>query len=220
MVVVEITSARDGQFTLAHFYAHVVEKRAQALPLRGGFAHRLHQREKSVRRSRLFLLRFSSARFAILPPAFCLLISYRTTDDSHCSHLLAASCENLAGEEGFEPPLSVLETDGLPLNLTPYNVETSTRRPTLELDLIGCKLEPDQDRWRRRLPPASFSSGLLNFLMAGVLPARIAELRGLQPLGMLAAVLRRRVIPVLTIVALQCDDFSHGRCTGALGVHR
>jgi hypothetical protein len=26
---------------------------------------------------------------------------------------------NLAGEEGFEPPLSVLETDGLPLNLLP-----------------------------------------------------------------------------------------------------
>ena len=59
-----------------------------------------------------------------------------------------------------------------------------------------------------------FDSGLLHFFVAGVLPARIAELRGLQPLGMLAAVLRRRVIPVLTIVALQCDDFSHGvyRC--------
>ena len=27
--------------------------------------------------------------------------------------------QELAGEEGFEPPLSVLETDGLPLNLLP-----------------------------------------------------------------------------------------------------
>ena len=26
----------------------------------------------------------------------------------------------VAGEEGFEPPLSVLETDGLPLNLLPF----------------------------------------------------------------------------------------------------
>ena len=55
-----------------------------------------------------------------------------------------------------------------------------------------------------------FRSVLLNLFMPGVLSARIAELRSLQPLGMLAAVLRRRVIPVLTIVALQCDDFSHG----------
>jgi hypothetical protein len=28
----------------------------------------------------------------------------------------------VAGEEGFEPPLSVLETDGLPLNLLPYEI--------------------------------------------------------------------------------------------------
>jgi hypothetical protein len=38
--------------------------------------------------------------------------------------------------------------------------------------------------------------------MAGVFSARIAEFRRFQPLGMLAAVLGRRVIPVLTIVAL------------------
>jgi hypothetical protein len=36
----------------------------------------------------------------------------------------------------------------------------------------------------------------------GVLSACIAELGSLQPLRMLAAVLGRRVIPVLTIVAL------------------
>src|ERR1700678_2024683 len=53
------------------------------------------------------------------------------------------------------------------------------------------------------------AENLAGIFSSGVLSARIAELRGLQPLGMLAAVLRRRVIPVLTIVALQCDDFSH-----------
>jgi hypothetical protein len=42
-----------------------------------------------------------------------------------------------------------------------------------------------------------------------MLPARIAELRRFQPLGMLAAVLGRRVVAVLTIVALQRNDFSH-----------
>jgi hypothetical protein len=45
--------------------------------------------------------------------------------------------------------------------------------------------------------------------MACVLSARIAELRRFQPLGMFAAILRRGVIPVFAIVALQCDDFSH-----------
>lgn len=29
----------------------------------------------------------------------------------------------MAGEEGFEPPLAVLETAGLPLNLFPYPVD-------------------------------------------------------------------------------------------------
>src|ERR1700685_2104870 len=35
---------------------------------------------------------------------------------------------NLAGEEGFEPPLSVLETDGLPLNLLPFTLR-ARRQP-------------------------------------------------------------------------------------------
>src|ERR1700677_3583095 len=52
---------------------------------------------------------------------------------------------------------------------------------------------------------------LLYFLVSRVLPARIAELRRLQPVLMLLPVLGRRVVPVLTVVALQSDDFSHGR---------
>jgi hypothetical protein len=53
------------------------------------------------------------------------------------------------------------------------------------------------------------NAALLYFLMPCVLPARIAELRRLKPLRMLAAILGRRVVPVFAIVALQCDDFSH-----------
>ena len=48
----------------------------------------------------------------------------------------------------------------------------------------------------------TFDSDLLHFFVAGVFPARIAELLGLQPVVMLLPVLRGRVVPVLTIVAL------------------
>ena len=37
------------------------------------------------------------------------------------AHRAWPSREGLAGAEGFEPPLAVLETAGLPLNLRPYN---------------------------------------------------------------------------------------------------
>jgi hypothetical protein len=47
--------------------------------------------------------------------------------------------------------------------------------------------------------------------MRGVLPARVAELLRLQTVRMLLLVLGRRVVPVFAIVALQCDDFAHGR---------
>ena len=53
--------------------------------------------------------------------------------------------------------------------------------------------------------------------MPGVLSACIAELGSLQPLRMLAAVLGCRVVPVFAIVALQRDDFSHGRLLDDLG---
>jgi hypothetical protein len=46
------------------------------------------------------------------------------------------------------------------------------------------------------------SGKLFHFLVSGMLPASIAELGSLQPLGVLPAVLGRRVVPVLTIVAL------------------
>jgi hypothetical protein len=76
----------------------------------------------------------------------------------------------LAGEEGFEPPLSVLETDGLPLNLLPY---------------------------------------LLDLFMCRVFPARVAKFLGFQTVRMQFPVLHGRVISVLTVIALQRDDFSH-----------
>src|SRR5580692_860594 len=61
---------------------------------------------------------------------------------------------------------------------------------------------------RERSAPAK-GTPLFHFLVTGVLPARLAKLLRLQPVGMLLPVLGGRVIPVFAIVALQRDDFAH-----------
>jgi hypothetical protein len=45
--------------------------------------------------------------------------------------------------------------------------------------------------------------------MGRLLPAGVAKLLGFQPLGMLLLVLRGRVVAVLTVPALQCNDLAH-----------
>jgi hypothetical protein len=45
--------------------------------------------------------------------------------------------------------------------------------------------------------------------MRGVLAARIAKLLRLHAVGVLLLILRRRVVAVFAIAALQRDDFSH-----------
>jgi hypothetical protein len=50
---------------------------------------------------------------------------------------------------------------------------------------------------------------LLHFLVPGVLPARIAKLSRLHPLGVLLLVFRRGVIAIFAIPALQRDNFPH-----------
>jgi hypothetical protein len=44
-----------------------------------------------------------------------------------------------------------------------------------------------------------------------MLPARIAKLLNLQTVRMLFPVLRGCVVAALAVVALQCNDFAHGR---------
>src|ERR1022692_3185139 len=94
------------------------------------------------------------------------------------------SCQNgLAGAEGFEPPLAVLETAGLPLNLRP------------------CVAPPVQGG----------TPILLDFLMRLVLLAVPAELLHFQAFGGSLLVLRRRVVPVLALRALERNDVArHG----------
>ena len=91
----------------------------------------------------------------------------------------------MAGAEGFEPPLAVLETAGLPLNLRPF--------------FSGAKQAPD--------------SSLLDFLMRLVFAAFAAELLHLQPFRCGLLVLRARIVSVLAFRALERNDFPHFNCS-------
>jgi hypothetical protein len=96
---------------LAHLDPNFVEKRA---PPAGIFAELLEALSDGVSTpnaapaaSGSFILQldyFNHKLFQILPKSLWP----------------SPSAAEVAGEEGFEPPLSVLETDGLPLNLLPY----------------------------------------------------------------------------------------------------
>src|ERR1017187_5455413 len=99
------------------------------------------------------------------------------------SHVLPTGCGCLAGAEGFEPPLAVLETAGLPLNLRPCDA-----------------------------PPVQGGTPiLLDFLMRLVLPAVPAELLHFQAFGGGLLVLGRRVVPVLALRALERNNVArHG----------
>ena len=119
-----------------------------------------------------------------------------------------ASCLGaLAGAEGFEPPRPVLETGSLAVELTPL------KGRGWGLGAWDWGIRPTATHASLRFSPASspesLAPALLHFLMQGVVPARRAELLELQPVLLLLLVLRCRVIAVLTVAALQCNDLSH-----------
>jgi hypothetical protein len=58
------------------------------------------------------------------------------------------------------------------------------------------------------LKPAE-SQNLLNFFMRRMLPARVTKLLRLHPVRMLLFILGGRIVAVLALAALQCDDFAH-----------
>ena len=90
--------------------------------------------------------------------------------------------ESLAGAEGFEPPSSVLETDSLTVELTPLCLPRRLTAQALEL---------------------------LCFPMRTVCAAALAELRELEAARGRLFVLRRRVVALLALGALQCHNLSH-----------
>src|SRR5258706_9385264 len=59
------------------------------------------------------------------------------------------------------------------------------------------------------LPNRQLREKLLHFLVRGLFAARVAKLPGLQSLGVLLLVLCRCVVAVLTVPALQRDNFPH-----------
>src|ERR1700677_2936572 len=82
-------------------------------------ADRLQQRKPAYAMCSLFPIRFFRLRHfndRLSPPEPPRHSRFRPASATH------ARPTKLAGEEGFEPPLSVLETDGLPLNLLPFTL--------------------------------------------------------------------------------------------------
>ncbi len=61
----------------------------------------------------------------------------------------------------------------------------------------------------KKFCPRSLIPALLRFLVRLVLPAVVAKLLELQTTRGRLLVLRRRVVPVLALSALQCHDFPH-----------
>ena len=92
----------------------------------------------------------------------------------------------MAGAEGFEPPLAVLETAGLPLNLRPWVIP------------------PGGGPARSHPTPIL----LLDFLVRLVLSAMRAELAQFQPLRGSFLVLGRGVIAILALRALKSNDLA------------
>jgi len=91
----------------------------------------------------------------------------------------------LAGAEGFEPPLAVLETAGLPLNLRPWVIPPGGGpAPTHPIPI------------------------LLDFLVWLVLSTVRAELAQFQPFRGGFLVLGCRVIAILALPALESNDFT------------
>ena len=103
----------------------------------------------------------------------------------------------MAGALGFEPRSSVLETDSLTVELTPLCTTMQAERTA------------SPPAWRL----------LLRLFMIRVLSARIAKLRKLQPTRRCLLVLCGGVVTVLTLGALQRDDFAHGYILSSLASH-
>jgi hypothetical protein len=94
--------------------------------------------------------------------------------------------------------------------------DPSTRFADPSSRFAGLRASRSPNRWTTPLKTQNRSTqnllqkrDLLNFLVPGVLAARIAKLPGLHTFRVFLLVLRRRVVAVFAIAALQRNDFSH-----------
>jgi hypothetical protein len=115
----------------------------------------------------LFAMTTVTYRFLCLTPYLYILIV--------CQYGI-----KVAGAGGIEPPVTVLETVGLPLTDAP-----KTRTPALQQDFLP----------------------LFHLFMRRMLLAKLAKLAPLQLVRILLLVLGRIVIPILTYSAFKGDSF-------------
>src|SRR5712672_1130687 len=102
---------------------------------------------------------------------------------------------NLAGVPGFEPGLSVLETDVLTVDTIPLGIIADFRLPNLPGRFVGVL--------SRQLPNWQSTMRSLGFLMIYVLAAATTELFELETFGCSLLVLCSYVVPTLALDALQ-----------------
>src|SRR5690242_3326688 len=103
----------------------------------------------------------------------------------------------MAGALGFEPRLSVLETDVLPLTPCPYsNVRHEARRQP-----IGEAPHPTRH--------SLASHPLFHLFMRRVLSAELTEFVPFQPIRIVFLVFHGRVIPLFAERTSHVDDFAH-----------
>jgi hypothetical protein len=67
----------------------------------------------------------------------------------------------------------------------------------------------DSPKIKTGLSPTLRNEKLLHFLVRRLFAARVAKLLRFHPLGVLLLVLRRRIVAVFAIAALQRNDFTH-----------
>jgi hypothetical protein len=67
----------------------------------------------------------------------------------------------------------------------------------------------DSPKIKTGLSPTLRNEKLLHFLVRRLFAARVAELLRFHPLGVLLLVLRRCVVAIFAIAALQRNDFAH-----------
>ena len=114
----------------------------------------------------------------------------------------------LAGVPGFEPGLSVLETDVLTVDTIPL------RRTDAGMGRRG---DTEKKAIRRvSASPNLRVSSSLGFLVTSVLAATTAELLEFKTLGRCLFVFRSRVIPTLTITTLENNIIARHNLTSSM----
>jgi hypothetical protein len=104
----------------------------------------------------------------------------------------------MAGVPGFEPGLSVLETDVLTVDTIPLRVIANCRFPIANFHHLSVP----------RIGNRQLEMPLLRFLVISVLATTAAEFAELQPVGRRLLVLGRNVVATLTNAALKHNVIS------------